>query len=56
MNANIRFGTYYRVIQQNFVDMEKMLELFDNKQKVTDASDAMSLVLKTGSVTFGTRF
>ena len=26
------FGTYYRVIQQNFIDMEKMLELFDQDQ------------------------
>jgi ABC-type transport system involved in Fe-S cluster assembly fused permease/ATPase subunit len=25
------FGTYYRVIQQNFVDMEKMMQVFEQE-------------------------
>ena len=49
-----RFGTYYRVIQQNFIDMEKMLDLFEEHQAVQDAPDAKDLLIKEGgSVVFG---
>ncbi|RUS19582.1 ATP-binding cassette, sub-family B, member 6 [Jimgerdemannia flammicorona] len=47
------FGTYYRMIQSNFVDMEKMLALFKYDQTVKDASDAKELVVSHGAVTFG---
>lgn len=30
------FGTYYRMIQQNFVDMENMFDLLKEKQEVVD--------------------
>ena len=30
------FGTYYRMIQQNFVDMENMFDLLKEEQEVTD--------------------
>lgn len=30
------FGTYYRMIQQNFVDMENMFDLLEEKQEVLD--------------------
>ncbi|KAJ3359688.1 Homocysteine S-methyltransferase 1 [Kappamyces sp. JEL0680] len=46
------FGTYYRVIQQNFVDMEKMLELFEKNQSIKDDPKATDLELKEGTVTF----
>lgn len=47
------FGTYYRVIQQNFVDMEKMLDLFQENNAISDSPDAVDLNLTSGSVTFG---
>ena len=31
------FGTYYRMIQQNFIDMENMFELLNETQEVKDA-------------------
>ncbi|KAI9012685.1 hypothetical protein CLU79DRAFT_708898 [Phycomyces nitens] len=46
------FGTYYRMIQSNFVDMEKMLALFEVEQSVKDAPDAKELVIKEGHVVF----
>ncbi|KAJ3342909.1 Homocysteine S-methyltransferase 1 [Gonapodya sp. JEL0774] len=46
------FGTYYRMIQQNFVDMEKMLDLFEESAAVRDAPDATELVLENGHVVF----
>ncbi|KAI8908514.1 P-loop containing nucleoside triphosphate hydrolase protein [Gorgonomyces haynaldii] len=46
------FGTYYRVIQQNFIDMEKMLDLFEEHVAVQDAPDARPLVLKQGNIAF----
>ena len=46
------FGTYYRVIQQNFIDMEKMLDLFDENRAIADADDAVPFVLKSGSIKF----
>ncbi|SAL97491.1 hypothetical protein [Absidia glauca] len=47
------FGTYYRMIQQNFIDMEKMLELFEVDQSVKDVPGAKELVVKSGNVVFG---
>ncbi|KAI8074014.1 P-loop containing nucleoside triphosphate hydrolase protein [Gongronella butleri] len=46
------FGTYYRMIQQNFIDMEKMLELFQEEESVKDSPDATQLVVKQGEVVF----
>ncbi|KNE72455.1 hypothetical protein AMAG_16499 [Allomyces macrogynus ATCC 38327] len=46
------FGTMYRVIQQNFIDMEKMLKLFDADVDVQDRPNARTLSLKGGTVTF----
>jgi ATP-binding cassette subfamily B (MDR/TAP) protein 6 len=33
-------GTYYRMIQQSFVDMENMFDLFDEEQEVANYSMA----------------
>ncbi|KAI8137554.1 hypothetical protein BJV82DRAFT_634815 [Fennellomyces sp. T-0311] len=46
------FGTYYRMIQSNFIDMEKMLALFEEQQTVKDAPNAKDLVVKEGHVVF----
>ncbi|CAO3587296.1 unnamed protein product [Absidia cylindrospora] len=46
------FGTYYRMIQQNFIDMEKMLELFEVDQSVKDIPGARELNVKSGHVVF----
>ncbi|KAI8355605.1 hypothetical protein EDC96DRAFT_576900 [Choanephora cucurbitarum] len=46
------FGTYYRMIQQNFVDMEKMFDLFEVEQTVKDAEDAGELHVTEGHVKF----
>ncbi|KAJ3146768.1 Homocysteine S-methyltransferase 1 [Geranomyces variabilis] len=42
------FGTYYRVISQNFIDMEKMLDLFDEGVAVRDAPNAGELLVRKG--------
>ncbi|KAI8980446.1 hypothetical protein BDB01DRAFT_851733 [Pilobolus umbonatus] len=46
------FGTYYRMIQQNFIDMEKMFDLFDVDETVKDQEDAGDLVVSKGKVEF----
>ncbi|CAG8664622.1 2740_t:CDS:10, partial [Ambispora leptoticha] len=46
------FGTYYRVIQKNLVDMEKMFDLLQEVPEVKDLPLASSLVVKKGEVTF----
>ncbi|KAJ3183991.1 Homocysteine S-methyltransferase 1 [Gaertneriomyces sp. JEL0708] len=46
------FGNYYRVIQKNFVDMEKMLDLFKEPVEIVDKPDAKPLVVKGGEVVF----
>ncbi|XP_046747696.1 ATP-binding cassette sub-family B member 6 [Diprion similis] len=46
------FGTYYRAIQKNFVDMENMFELLREEQEVIDAPGAGPLVVKRGGVEF----
>ena len=44
------------MIQQNFIDMEKMLALFEEKQTVQDVPYAEDLVVKEGHVVFGMCF
>ncbi|KAI0244399.1 ATP-binding cassette-type vacuolar membrane transporter Hmt1 [Massospora cicadina] len=46
------FGTIYRMIQQNFIDMEKMLELLEVHQSVSDLCAASSLNPAGGEVVF----
>ncbi|RKP02431.1 hypothetical protein CXG81DRAFT_1137, partial [Caulochytrium protostelioides] len=43
------FGTFYRVIQQNFVDMEKMLDLLEEHPPLVDAPNAHRLDLHHGA-------
>ncbi|KAF9359578.1 ATP-binding cassette sub- B member 6, mitochondrial [Mortierella sp. AD094] len=45
-------GYYYRTLQQNFVDMEKMIELLDKDQTVEDIPGADSLIVYDGEVVF----
>jgi ABC-type transport system involved in Fe-S cluster assembly fused permease/ATPase subunit len=42
------------MIQQNFIDMEKMMDLMDEKPEVQDAIDAKDLRIISGRVEFGT--
>ncbi|XP_012278469.1 ATP-binding cassette sub-family B member 6, mitochondrial [Orussus abietinus] len=46
------FGTYYRAIQKNFVDMENMFELLREEKEVIDAPGAGPLIVKRGHVEF----
>uniref|UniRef100_A0A672YTV0 ATP-binding cassette, sub-family B (MDR/TAP), member 6b n=1 Tax=Sphaeramia orbicularis TaxID=375764 RepID=A0A672YTV0_9TELE len=46
------FGTYYRLIQSAFVDMENMLTLLTEQKEVQDADDAQDLYLTAGRVEF----
>jgi len=46
-------GTYYRTIQQNFIDMEKMLSLLEENIEVKDRPDSIELDVKRGELTFG---
>ncbi|KAM6955074.1 ATP-binding cassette sub-family B member 6 [Lycodopsis pacificus] len=46
------FGTYYRLIQSAFVDMENMLTLMTEQEEVQDAEDAQDLQLTAGQVEF----
>ncbi|KZC11789.1 ATP-binding cassette sub-family B member 6, mitochondrial [Dufourea novaeangliae] len=46
------FGTYYRAIQKNFVDMDNMFDLLREEQEVIDAPGAGPLVIKRGQVEF----
>ncbi|XP_046387791.1 ATP-binding cassette sub-family B member 6 [Ischnura elegans] len=41
------FGTYYRVIQRNFIDMENMFDLLREEKEVVDAPGAGPLVLRS---------
>lgn len=45
-------GTYYRMIQRSFIDMENMFELLDTKPEVIDAVNAPSLKLAKGEIRF----
>ncbi|XP_066467709.1 ATP-binding cassette sub-family B member 6 [Tiliqua scincoides] len=46
------FGTYYRLIQTSFIDMENMFELFHEEVEVKDAPGARDLHFITGHVEF----
>ncbi|GJJ70283.1 ATP-binding cassette, subfamily B (MDR/TAP), member 6 [Entomortierella parvispora] len=46
------FGSYYRMLQQNFVDMEKMIKLLDQNQSVKDIPNAKKLIVSSGEVVF----
>ncbi|KAJ8956256.1 hypothetical protein NQ318_014990 [Aromia moschata] len=46
------FGTYYRSIQKNFVDMENMFDLLREEQEIIDAPGAGPISVKRGSVEF----
>ncbi len=46
------FGTYYRLIQQAFIDMENMLDLLDIKPDVQDLPFAKDLVINNGMIEF----
>ncbi|KAG8297690.1 ATP-binding cassette sub- B member 6, mitochondrial [Homalodisca vitripennis] len=46
------FGTYYRAIQKNFVDMENMFDLLQAEPEVIDAPGAPPLAVNGGQVEF----
>ncbi|KAG5261730.1 hypothetical protein AALO_G00287710 [Alosa alosa] len=46
------FGTYYRMIQNSFIDMESMFKLFTEEQEVVDDVNAGNLLFKLGKVEF----
>lgn len=46
------FGTYYRMIQQAFVDMENMFDLFDVEPEVRDAPGAAPIQITDGRIEF----
>uniref|UniRef100_A0A8C9S3R4 ATP-binding cassette sub-family B member 6 n=1 Tax=Scleropages formosus TaxID=113540 RepID=A0A8C9S3R4_SCLFO len=46
------FGTYYRIIQKSFIDMESMFSLFDEEGEVKDDVNAGNLLFKLGKVEF----
>ncbi|XP_041979528.1 ATP-binding cassette sub-family B member 6 [Aricia agestis] len=46
------FGTYYRAIQKNFVDMENMFDLMRVDCDVTDAKGAPPLSMRRGEIEF----
>lgn len=46
------FGTYYRAIQKNFVDMENMFDLMRVDSDVKDAPGAPQLLIHHGAVEF----
>ncbi|UJR30014.1 hypothetical protein I4U23_017559 [Adineta vaga] len=46
------FGTYYRMLQQAFIDMENMLDLFDIQPDVQDSPFAKDLVINNGMIEF----
>jgi len=50
------FGGYYRTIQKNFVDMENMLDLFQEPPEVKDLPNAKPLIVSGGTVVFDNVF
>lgn len=46
------FGTFYRQIQKNFVDMENMFELMREQEDIIDAPDAPELAVARGGIEF----
>ncbi|XP_014772784.1 ATP-binding cassette sub-family B member 6 [Octopus bimaculoides] len=45
-------GTYYRMIQQSFIDMENMFDLINEEEEVCDIPGAKELQLKEGKIEF----
>ncbi|KAJ3385656.1 Homocysteine S-methyltransferase 1 [Entophlyctis sp. JEL0112] len=46
------FGTYYRVIQQNFIDMESMFDLLNENSALVDVPDAIEMTCEDGEIVF----
>ncbi|KAM3585387.1 uncharacterized protein V6R79_016624 [Siganus canaliculatus] len=46
------FGTYYRMIQNSFIDMESMFKLFEEEEEVRDEVNAGNLLFKQGKMEF----
>ncbi|KAL3311726.1 Homocysteine S-methyltransferase 1 [Cichlidogyrus casuarinus] len=46
------FGTYYRMLQMSFVDMNSMFDLFDEQPNIVDAPDAEPLYVSQSRVEF----
>uniref|UniRef100_A0AAV2LAU3 ABC transmembrane type-1 domain-containing protein n=1 Tax=Knipowitschia caucasica TaxID=637954 RepID=A0AAV2LAU3_KNICA len=46
------FGTYYRMIQNSFIDMESMFKLFEEEEEVKDEVNAGNLNFQQGKVEF----
>ena len=46
------FGTYYRLIQQAFIDMENLLDLLDSEAEVKDSPNAAPVRLTDGRIEF----
>lgn len=46
------FGTYYRAIQKNFVDMENMFDLLKEEEEIVDAPGSSPLRTSGGSIEF----
>ncbi|XP_040214054.1 ATP-binding cassette sub-family B member 6, mitochondrial [Rana temporaria] len=46
------FGTYYRMIQNSFIDMENMFDLFSEEEEVKDLPNADQLRFRTGKIEF----
>ena len=46
------FGTYYRLIQQAFVDMENLFDLLDSEAEIRDPPNAPTIQLTQGKVEF----
>ena len=46
------FGTYYRMIQQAFVDMENMFDLLDVEAEIKDLPNAPPIKIPEGKVEF----
>ncbi|XP_070787016.1 ATP-binding cassette sub-family B member 6 [Enoplosus armatus] len=46
------FGTYYRMIQNSFIDMESMFKLFQEEEEVKDVVNAGNFIYNLGKVEF----
>eukprot|EP00835_Amoeboradix_gromovi_P001384 NODE_62_length_25126_cov_0.447277.p2 type:complete len:660 gc:universal NODE_62_length_25126_cov_0.447277:5435-3456(-) len=46
------FGKFYKTIQKNFVDLEKLLELLDTNSSISENKDSMDLKIHLGLIEF----
>ncbi|RYP47128.1 hypothetical protein DL768_006771 [Monosporascus sp. mg162] len=46
------FGSFYTQVQNNLVDAERMLELFNEKPSITDSEDAVNINTCDGKISF----